>query len=146
MFRTRRGPARHHPTESGRLLSAVPWPVLGLLVLLTLWEVGEQLSDTVAYSLLKVVPYSGIWPDVAIALAGLLLILRGRQQDRGWALFGIGVLCWAAGDVYWQLELSTLSSPPVPSWADVGYLLFCPFAFAGTLSLVRGRARTASGR
>jgi diguanylate cyclase (GGDEF)-like protein len=81
---------------------------------------------------------------VAIALAGLLLILRGRRQDRGWALFGIGVLCWAAGDVYWQLELSTLSSPPVPSWADVGYLSFCPFAFAGTLSLVRGRARTAS--
>jgi len=144
MFRTRQGPARERPTAAGRLLSAVPRPVLGLLVLLTLWEVGEQLSDTLAYPLLRVAPYSGIWPDVAFALAGLLLILRGRRSDRGWALFGIGALCWAAGDLYWQLELSTLSSPPVPSWADVGYLLFCPFAFAGTLSLVRGRARTAS--
>jgi diguanylate cyclase (GGDEF)-like protein len=118
--------------------------VLGLLVLLTLWEVGEQFSDTFAYSLLRVAPYSGIWPDVAFALAGLLLILRGWRADRGWALFGTGALCWAAGDVYWQLKLSTLSSPPVPSWADVGYLSFCPFAFAGILSLVRGQARTAS--
>ena len=39
-----------------------------------------------------------------------------------------------------RVSLSNLSSPPVPSWADAGYLLFCPLAFAGILSLVRQRA------
>jgi diguanylate cyclase (GGDEF)-like protein len=113
-------------------------------VLLSLWEVGEQLSDTVAPSLLRVAPYSGIWPDVIFALAGLLLIFRARGSDPGWALIGLGSLCWAAGDVYWQLTFANSSSPPVPSWADAGYLCFCPLAFAGVLSLVRGRTRHAS--
>ena len=54
-------------------------------------------------------------------------------------LIGAGAVCWAAGDVYWSVALASLSSPPVPSWADAGYLLFCPLAFAGILSLVRQR-------
>ncbi len=143
-FRTRHALARYRPAGPTGLRSAVPPLVLVALVLLSLWEVGEQLSDTLAHSLLRVVPYSGISPDVAFALAGLLLIWRGGRTERGWTLFGIGALCWATGDVYWQLKLSGLSSPPVPSWADAGYLLFCPLAFAGILSLVRGRARNAS--
>ena len=118
--------------------------MLALLLLLSVWEIGEQLSDTLTPGLLQVAPYSGLWPDAVFALAGVLLILRGSRGDRGWALIGIGALCWASGDVYWQLRLAALSSPPVPSWADAGYLLFCPFAFAGILSLVRGRTRNAS--
>jgi two-component system cell cycle response regulator len=144
MNRSGQGPVRDRLVAGGGSPPAVAGVVLGLLVLLSLWEVGEQLSDTVAPSLLRGAPYSGVWPDVAFALAGLLLILRGRRTDRGWALIGFGALCWAAGDVYWQLKLSALSSPPVPSWADAGYLSFCPFAFAGILSLVRGRTRNAS--
>ncbi len=141
---SRPGPARGSLHEAGVSRPPVPRAVLGALVLLSVWEVGEQSSDTITTSLLRVAPYSGVWPDVAFALAGVLLLIRGRRTDHGWALIGIGALCWATGDVYWQLKLSMLSSPPVPSWADLGYLSFCPFTFAGILSLVRGRTRNAS--
>ena len=79
-----------------------------------------------------------------LALAGLLVIARGLSAERAWVLIGVGALCWASGDVYWQLNLANLSSPPVPSWADAGYLSFCPLTFIGILWLVRERARGVS--
>jgi diguanylate cyclase (GGDEF)-like protein len=133
------------PGQTRHPSPAIPGAVLGLLVLLSMWDVGEQLSDTAVPSLLHVVPYAGISPDVAFFLAGLVLIARGWRTDRGWALIGLGTLCWASGDVYWQLKLASMSSPPVPSWADAGYLSFCPLAFSGILSLVRGKARNTPG-
>ncbi len=132
-------PARRPPASAGR----IPRSVVGALMLLSVWELGEQLTDTAVPSLLKVVPYRGICPDIAFICTGLLLVARGRRVDRGWALIGLGSICWGSGDVYWQLKLSAMSSPPVPSWADAGYLAFCPLSFAGILSLVRGRARNA---
>src|SRR5205823_10538063 len=64
----------------------------------------------------------------------------GLSAERAWVLIGVGALCWASGDVYWQLNLANLSSPPVPSWADAGYLSFCPLTLMGILWLVRKRA------
>jgi two-component system cell cycle response regulator len=132
------------PPTGRRSARSIPPATLGLLILLAIWAGVYQLSDTLAPSLRHVAGFSGIWPDITFALAGLLLIARGWREERGWALIGLGVLCWAAGDVYWELALSQMSNPPVPSWADAGYLSFCPLAFAGILSLVRGRARAAS--
>jgi diguanylate cyclase (GGDEF)-like protein len=109
-------------------------------VLLSAWAIAYELGDTLLPALGRALPFAGVAPDIAFALAGLLLICRGLGGARGWALIGLGALCWAAGDVYWQLRLATLSSPPVPSWADAGYLSFCPLACAGILSLVRQRA------
>ena len=57
-------------------------------------------------------------------------------------MIGLGALCWAAGDIYWTLDLSKLSNPPVPSWADAGYLSFCPLAILGIVALVRPRLRS----
>jgi diguanylate cyclase (GGDEF)-like protein len=107
------------------------------------WVVGYELACTALPVLLKVPPFEGIGPDIAFFVAGLLLIARSFSAEGGWALIGLGALCWAAGDVYWQLNLSQLSSPPVPSWADAGYLSFCPLAFVGILSLVRQRVTAA---
>lgn len=84
-------------------------------------------------------PFRGIAPDLVFLLAGGLLICRGIGGERGWALIGLGAVCWAGGDIYWMLALSHLANPPVPSLADAGYLAFCPLAFAGILSLVRQR-------
>ncbi len=119
---------------------SVPRIVVALLVLLSAWAIVYELGDTLLPALGRALPFAGVAPDIAFALAGLLLICRGLGGERGWALIGLGAVCWAAGDVYWQLRLATLSSPPVPSWADAGYLSFCPLAFAGILSLVRQRA------
>ena len=113
-----------------------------VLVLLSAWAVAYELADTVLPAMGNALPFSGIAPDIAFALAGVLLIGRGLRGERGWALIGAGGLCWATADIYWTLALSSVN-PPVPSWADAGYLLFCPFAFAGILSLVRQRTRGA---
>jgi diguanylate cyclase (GGDEF)-like protein len=110
-----------------------------VLVLLALWAVTYMLAFTVFPGLLDVVPFTGIAPDVVFLIAAALLIWRGLGGERGWALIGIGALCWASGDIYWTFALGNVANPPVPSLADAGYLSFCPFAFAGILSLVRQR-------
>jgi two-component system cell cycle response regulator len=111
----------------------------GLLGLMSVWAVVYELAFTVFPGLLGAVAFRGIAPDVVFLIAAALLIWRGLRGERGWALIGIGGLCWAAGDIYWTLVLGNLANPPVPSLADAGYLSFCPFAFAGILSLVRQR-------
>jgi two-component system, cell cycle response regulator len=124
-----------------RSARATPWPALASLGALSAWVLGFEL--TVAPSWNDALPFRGIALDIAFALAGLLLIARGQTRERGWILIGAGALCWAAGDVYWTLGLADLKNPPIPSWADAGYLAFCPLTFAGILALVRRRARTA---
>jgi two-component system, cell cycle response regulator len=119
--------------------------VFGLLAILSLWFVAYELADTVLGSWSGAVAFASWHPDVPFVIAGLLLIARGLGPDgeRGWALIGVGAICWASGDVYWSVQLSTLPSPPVPSWADAGYLSFCPLVFLGILSLVRQRVQRA---
>jgi diguanylate cyclase (GGDEF)-like protein len=116
----------------------------GLLVLLSLWAAGYELACTAAPSLLNTLLFRGIAPDVAFLLAGLLLIGRAIRAELAWGLIGLGALCWATGDIYWQIHLAQMTSPPVPSWADAGYLSFCPLTFVGIFALVRGRANNAS--
>ena len=110
-----------------------------MLVLLSAWSVVYELAFTVFPALLGTIPFRGIAPDVVFLIAAALLIWRGLAGERGWMLIGVGALCWASGDIYWTLALGNLANPPVPSLADAGYLSFCPFAFAGILSLVRQR-------
>jgi two-component system, cell cycle response regulator len=112
--------------------------VVAVLALLGAWSVAYELADTVLPGWSATFPFRGVAPDVAFVIAGGLLVARGFCAERGWALIGVGALCWAAGDIYWTLALSDLSNPPLPSWADAGYLAFCPLAFAGIFSLVRG--------
>jgi hypothetical protein len=119
-------------------------PVLVLLVLLSVWSVAYEVACAAVKPIANDFPFGGISPDIAFAVAGVLIIARSFKAERGWALIGLGALCWAAGDIYWQLNLSQLSSPPVPSWADAGYLSFCPLACLGILALIRGRASGAS--
>jgi len=109
-----------------------------VLVLLSGWAVAYELGDTILPAMGNALLFSGVAPDIAFVLASVLLVARGFGGERGWAFIGAGGLCWAAGDIYWTLALSNVN-PPVPSWADAGYLLFCPLAFAGILSLVRQR-------
>src|SRR5947209_15937549 len=117
----------------------IPLVVVGVLITLSVWAVLYELACTAAPGLLHALPWTGIGPDVAFGLGGLLLIVRSVSAERGWALIGVGAWCWAAGGVYWQLKLAHMSSPPVPSWAGAGYLSFCPLTFVGILSLIRTR-------
>src|SRR5579884_225206 len=129
--------------SSGAVLGMPPLVLLALAVL-GAWGLAYQLTDTVAPGLARITPFCGYWDDVMFAAAGGMLVARGIKGERGWLLLGLGALCWASGDVYWTAKLSKMSSPPVPSLADAGYLAFVPLAFIGILLLVRGRLRAPS--
>lgn len=137
-FRQRVDAAAHRGAGRGPTL-----PVLAALAVLSLWALAYELADAALPSIGHMLLFQGIAPDIAFIAAGLLLLVRGLMRERVWVLFAAGALCWAAGDIYWTVHLAHLSSPPVPSWADAGYLLFCPFTVAGIVGLMRRRVRNA---
>src|SRR5215212_1753624 len=82
--------------------------------------------------------------NVVEVLAGLLCLggaWQARREQAAWLLIGIGVLAWALGNLYYTAVLYDMEDPPIPSPADVGFLLFPMLAIAGVLTLVRARTR-----
>src|SRR3954470_1447668 len=82
--------------------------------------------------------------DVVLLAAALVCLARGvlvRAERPAWLLLGAGVLAWTAGEIYYTAVLWDASSPPIPSPADIGYLVFPVATFAGMIFLVRGRAK-----
>jgi two-component system cell cycle response regulator len=78
----------------------------------------------------------------ALALASLTCLVRAvlvRDQRVTWIAFGLGLLFWTAGDVYWTLTFSDLDTIPYPSAADVGYLAALPCFYAGIALLIKRR-------
>ncbi|HMI81708.1 MAG TPA: GGDEF domain-containing protein [Solirubrobacterales bacterium] len=86
---------------------------------------------------------NGVLYDAVVVSAGLACLLRaargGRERD-AWLLIAASVFAWAAGEIYWTLEIEGNPSAPYPSPADVGYLVFYPLAVAGLYLLVRAHA------
>ena len=75
-------------------------------------------------------------------LAGLLCLggaWQARREQNAWLLVGIGVLAWALGNLYYTVVLYDMESPPIPSPADAGFLLFPVLGMVGVLALVRAR-------
>jgi two-component system, cell cycle response regulator len=73
------------------------------------------------------------------AAACLVRAAIGRRARLAWVAFGLGLLAWSAGDIYWVLELAELRRVPYPSLADAGYLAALPFFFVGIAQLSRQR-------
>ena len=86
---------------------------------------------------------SGAIYDAVVVAAGIACLLRARAVPRerwAWLLIGMGILSWAAGEIYYAWKILENPSPPYPSLADLGFLLLYPFAGAGLVLLVRARA------
>jgi diguanylate cyclase (GGDEF)-like protein len=82
---------------------------------------------------------------IAMGVGAGLCLLRSiiRPRERvAWLLLGLGVLAWTLGEFYFTAVLWTDNSPPVPSPADVGYLLLPPLVFIGVILLARTRIRS----
>src|SRR5215207_628953 len=82
--------------------------------------------------------------NVIEVLAGLLCLggaWQARREQNAWLLIGIGVLAWALGNLYYTIVLYDMESPPIPSLADAGFLLFPVLALVGVLLLLRARSR-----
>ncbi|MGH2970130.1 MAG: HD domain-containing phosphohydrolase [Solirubrobacteraceae bacterium] len=67
--------------------------------------------------------------------------LRAGRERLAWLLVGGGVLAWSLGELYYTAVLWDAEVIPIPSLADIGFLLMPPLALAGILLLLRARAR-----
>ncbi len=81
--------------------------------------------------------YDFITMSAALATIGRAVF---RKEERlAWSLLGIGLLSWAAGDLYWTVVLRDLASPPFPSVDDGLYIAGYGFILAGLVAYVRAR-------
>ena len=76
---------------------------------------------------------------VAAAAIPLLQAIRRPAERAVFVLFGLAILAWALGNIYWQLALSDLESAPFPSLADAGWLAFYPLAYVALVLVIKGR-------
>jgi two-component system cell cycle response regulator len=85
------------------------------------------------------------WDYTAVMWVGSAMCLLAaavrRRERSAWAVIGIGLLLWAAGDLVWTLWLNNLDNPPYPSVADGLYLGSYVGFYAGLLMLLRSRLR-----
>jgi diguanylate cyclase (GGDEF)-like protein len=80
--------------------------------------------------------------DGVIAASGVLCGWRAwaiAADRRAWAAICLAIGLYWFGDLYWNIELSRLSNPPYPSWADAGYLAYYIPLYAGIILLLRAR-------
>src|SRR4051794_19771103 len=88
--------------------------------------------------------------DVVLVIASLACLARVKfvsgPERLAWVLIGGGLLAWSFGEIYYTAVLWTDPSPPLPSLADAGYLLFPPLVLLGSLALLRSRARAVPKR
>jgi diguanylate cyclase (GGDEF)-like protein len=122
------------------------WALAALGLWLAVFEANELLHRF-ALSGILLGRSSHLVVDFGAGVLCAVAALRHRGADRtGWLLVAAGILAWAAGDVYWTTVLLDEASIPVPSPADVGYLLFPLLAFAGLAMVLGSRVRGAPRR
>src|SRR3954454_10857901 len=65
--------------------------------------------------------------DVVLLAAALVCLARGvlvKAERAAWLLLAAGVPAGRGGDIYYTAALWAARDPPIPSPADIGYLLF----------------------
>jgi hypothetical protein len=105
--------------------------------------VGAGFGGTGAESLFNDYVYNAL-----VLVAATSCIVRAVRVPGGrvaWALLGLGLLTWAAAEIYNSFHLSELEEPPYPSLSDALWLAFYPFTYAALALLVRARMREARG-
>jgi diguanylate cyclase len=85
--------------------------------------------------------------DVLEACAAVLCMFAARGRGPGRRvplLLGFGALCWATGDITAVILTPHNLNDPAPSFADVGYLAFFPFAYVAIAMYTRVQSRRLS--
>jgi diguanylate cyclase (GGDEF)-like protein len=80
--------------------------------------------------------------DAVIVGAALACLARAALVEREqlpWLVLGIGLLLDATGEIYYSLTWGDSGTPPIPSLADLFYLLYYPAAYVALILLVRAR-------
>jgi len=71
----------------------------------------------------------------------LLRAAWSRLERGAWTALGVGLTCWALGEVVYTLDPAQVTNAPFPSTSDFLWLVFYPAAFATLGLLVRTRVR-----
>jgi diguanylate cyclase (GGDEF)-like protein len=82
--------------------------------------------------------------DAFEIVAGGLCILKAADLRHGRAvplLLGVGLVCWAAGDLVLTIQSLGGATPPSPSIADGFYLTFYPVTYIAVMLLLRRSVR-----
>ena len=117
---------------------------------MTAWLLLWALRTAVAPELEVGPLFSRFAHDVVLVLAAVLILwswlasARPRER-RAWLLIGLGVAAWTFGEIWYTAVLWTAEEIPIPSPADIGYLLLPPFVLAGVVTLLRSRTRDVPG-
>jgi diguanylate cyclase (GGDEF)-like protein len=80
--------------------------------------------------------------DTVVAGAAVSCLARAwliREERLPWLLLGIGLAFNAVGEVYYSVAFGDSGNPPIPSLADLFYLLYYPAAYAAFVLLARRR-------
>src|SRR3989475_6759376 len=128
--------------ETGRFVAAAVVVAAGTVIFVLL--VGLQIGGE---------RFAGAVEDVAPALAAMIAAAScglGARRNQGrrrvaWPSIGGAALCWGIGASVggtYELVLGTL--PPIPSLADVGYLLAYPAAIVGAMAVPTAPNRTST--
>ncbi len=125
-----------------------PRPIKVVLAAAAVWLLAYELYVVVDPGFDAGPVFSRFAHDVVLVLAAAICLARAARgpERTAWALIGGGLLAWSAGEIYYTAVLWTDPSPPLPSLADAGFLLFPPLVLAGALVLLRSRARGAPRR
>ena len=83
--------------------------------------------------------YNGL--ELLAAAACLTRAVLVSEERVPWLVMGVGLLCYAGGDIYWTLFLADDASPPIPSLGDALYLVFYPASYVTIVMLVRARVK-----
>jgi two-component system, sensor histidine kinase and response regulator len=77
---------------------------------------------------------------VGAALVCALRAVSQRTERVAWALMAAAIACWATGEIYYDAFLAQASGPqPIPSVADIFWLLFYIPAYLSVVFLIRSR-------
>jgi hypothetical protein len=99
------------------------------------WHVGGEAS------VLYVSDVGQFLAAMAATVTCLYIGIRRREQRVFWWLLAGSCGAWMSGQLIWTAyDLAGPKGPPVPSWADIGYLAFIPLAVGALLchSGIRG--------
>jgi hypothetical protein len=126
----------------GELFTAPSWLtyVWAVLVVLTVLEAIHELFGIGGPSSL----YEVWFHDLVIAAAVVLVLARAVYEPntrKAWIAFGLGMVVWSAGSIAWSIVYEGRAHVPYPTFADVLWLLWYPFAVAGIAYLIRFRVQ-----
>jgi hypothetical protein len=116
---------------------ALPY-LWGVLAFLAALEGLDELFDLPGADAI----YEGWIHGVVLLSAATLCLVRAHYEPLGraaWLAFGLGLACWALGDVVWSVLWENTAEPPYPTIADLLWVAWYPFTVAGLWLLIRLR-------